>query len=262
MRSEDNINVKVKHNVIQREVPVYYEEVIEVEKIKPVEKIIEVEEVIEMPIERIIERIIEKKVENVIVVPVERVVEEINVIEEIREVEKIVEVEVERIVERPIIKEVIREKPVYVDRIIEKEIEVPVEKIIEVPVEEIIEVPVEVIVEKPVFVEKVIMKDKYIHVKRKRNRNVVNVEAEDLELKSQVQQSDVSIVQLKKDIAVLKAEIEDVQNTEMQTSTKATINYNLQNQTLRSKIDELRNAINDARQGDIRKSLQVNNQYL
>lgn len=215
-----------------------------------------------MPIERIIEREVEKKVENVIIVPVEKVVEEINVIEEIKEVEKVVEVEVEKIIEKPIIKEVIREKPVYVDRIIEKEVEVPVEKIIEVPVEEIIEVPVEVIVEKPVFVEKKVIRDKYIHVNKKKNRNVINVEEEDVELKEEVKRSDESIIKLKKEIALLQAEIQDVQNTDVQTNTRATINYNLQNQTLRNKIDELKRAIQDAKQGDIRKSLQANNQYL
>ena len=69
-----------------------------------------VEKIVEVPVEKIVEKIVEKRVE----VPVEKIVEKI--------VEKRVEVPVEKIVEK----------------IVEKRVEVPVEKI----VEKIVEVPV------------------------------------------------------------------------------------------------------------------------
>ena len=137
------------------------------------------------------------------------------------------------------------------DRIIEQEVEVPVEKIIEVPVEEIIEVPVVIIVEKPVFVEKRVIRDKYIHVNKKNNKNVITVEEDDPELMKQVESSETDIIQLKKEIARLKAEIEDAQNIEVNTNTKATINYEVQNDTLKNKIHELREAIESAKKGDL-----------
>ena len=77
------------------------------------------------PVEKIVEKIVEKRVE----VPVEKIVEKI--------VEKRVEVPVEKIVEK----------------IVEKRVEVPVEKIVEKIVEKRVEVPVEKIVEKIVEVE-------------------------------------------------------------------------------------------------------------
>ena len=93
----------------------------------PVEKIVEkiVEKRVEVPVEKIVEKIVEKRVE----VPVEKIVEKI--------VEKRVEVPVEKIVEK----------------IVEKRVEVPVEKIVEKIVEKRVEVPVEKIVEKIVEVE-------------------------------------------------------------------------------------------------------------
>jgi len=81
------------------------------------------------PVEKIVEKVVEKRVE----VPVEKIVE------------KRVEVPVEKIVEKRV--EVPVEK--IVEKIVEKRVEVPVEKI----VEKIVEVPVEKIVEKIVEVE-------------------------------------------------------------------------------------------------------------
>ena len=117
-----------------------------------VEKIVEREVRVEVPVEKIVERVVEKEVrvevpvekivekEVRVEVPVEKIVEV--PVEKI--VEKIVKVPVEKIVE----KEVRVEVPV--EKIVEKEVrvEVPVEKI----VEKIVEVPVEKIVEKVIEV--------------------------------------------------------------------------------------------------------------
>jgi predicted flap endonuclease-1-like 5' DNA nuclease len=104
----------------------------------PVEKIVEkiVEKRVEVPVEKIVEKIVEKRVE----VPVEKIVEKI--------VEKRVEVPIEKIVEKIVEKRV--EVPVekIVEKIVEKRVEVPVEKIVEKIVEVRVEVPVERIVEK------------------------------------------------------------------------------------------------------------------
>jgi predicted flap endonuclease-1-like 5' DNA nuclease len=101
--------------------PVTIEKKVEV----PVEKIVEkvVEKKIEVPVEKIVEKIVEKKIE----VPVDKIVEKI--------VEKKVEVPVEKIVEKVIEKKV----EVPVEKIVEKRIEVPVEKIVEKIVEKKVE---------------------------------------------------------------------------------------------------------------------------
>ncbi|KAL0237383.1 hypothetical protein PCE1_000780 [Barthelona sp. PCE] len=87
---------------------------------------VEVEKIVEVPVEKIVEKIIEipveVEVEKIIEIPVEKIVEKIIEIPVEVEVEKIVEIPVEKIVEVPI------------DRIVERHIEVPVEKIVEVPV--------------------------------------------------------------------------------------------------------------------------------
>ena len=131
--------------------PVRVEVPIEVEKV--VERV--VEKRVEVPVERVVEKVVEKRVEvpievekiveKRVEVPVEKVVEKV--------VEKIVEVPVEKIVERVVEKEVRVEVPVPVEKIVErivvKRVEVPVEKV----VEKIVEVPVERIVERVIEVE-------------------------------------------------------------------------------------------------------------
>ena len=110
--------------------------------------------VIEVPVERVVEKIVEKEVR--VEVPVEKIVEkEVRVevpVEKIVEKEVRVEVPVEKIVE----KEVRVEVPV--EKIVEKEVrvEVPVEKVVEVPVEKIVEKIVEKEVRVEVPVERVI----------------------------------------------------------------------------------------------------------
>ena len=176
----------------------------------------------------------------------------------IQEVEKIIEVPIEKIVERPVIKEIIKEKPIYIDRIVEEEVEVPVEKIIEVPVEEIIEVPVEVIVERPVFVEKKVYKEKKVYVNKKENKNVINVEEEDPKLRMQVSQTDYTIRDLNTKIARLRHEISEAQNIELRSQTKSTINYEVQNQTLKKKIEELKRNIQSTQSGTRTQYLDTN----
>ncbi len=94
-----------------------------IEKEVPIEKV--VEKVVEVPVE--VEKIVEKEVP----VEVEKIVE--------KEVKVEVPVEVEKIVEKEVVKEV------PVEKIVEKEVrvEVPVEKIVEVPVEKVVEKVVE-----------------------------------------------------------------------------------------------------------------------
>ena len=96
--------------------------------------------VVEVPVEKVVEKIVEREVR--VEVPVEKIVEK-----EVR-----VEVPVEKIVE----KEVRVEVPV--EKIVEKEVrvEVPVEKVVEVPVEKIVEKIVEKEVRVEVPVERVI----------------------------------------------------------------------------------------------------------
>ena len=94
------------------------------------------------PVEKIVEKVIEKRVE----VPVEKIVEK--VVE--KPVEKIVEKVVEKIVEKPV------EKIVEKRIIIERPVTNTVERIVEKPVEKIVEK--KVVVEKPVTVEKIVEK--------------------------------------------------------------------------------------------------------
>ena len=125
--------------VVVKEVPVekIVEKIVEV----PVEKI--VEKVVEVPVEKIVEKEVVKEVpvEKIVEVPVEKIVE------------KVVEVPVEKIVEKEVVKEVPVEKivEVPVEKIVEKVVEVPVEKIVEKEV--VKEVPVEKVVEKVVVDE-------------------------------------------------------------------------------------------------------------
>lgn len=147
----------------------------EVVRTVPVDRI--VEKIVEVPVEgfgeKIVEVIKEVPVEKVVVkevvkeVPVERIVEKIVEVEKevIKEVpvEKIVEkvvikeVPVDKGGEREVIKEVIKEVPV--ERIVEKIVEVEKEVIKEVPVEKIVEkevtkfVPVDKTLEKEVIKE-------------------------------------------------------------------------------------------------------------
>ena len=115
-------------------------------------------ETVEVPVEKVVEKIVEKQVkvpvekivEKRVEVPVEKVVEKI--VEKRVEVpvEKVVEVSVDRIVERRV--EVPVEK--IVEKIVERRVEVPVELKVEKIVEKIVEVPLEVKVEKIVEVDK------------------------------------------------------------------------------------------------------------
>ena len=142
---------------VRVEVPVEVEKVVErvVEKRVevPVERVVEkvVEKRVEVPVE--VEKIVEKRVE----VPVEKIVEKRVEVPVEKIVEKIVEVPVEKIVERVVEKEVRVEVPVPVEKIVErivvKRVEVPVEKVVEKVVEKIVEVPVERIVERVIEVE-------------------------------------------------------------------------------------------------------------
>ena len=127
--------------------PVRVEVPVEVEKV--VERV--VEKRVEVPVERVVEKVVEKRVE--VPVEVEKIVEKRVEVPVEKVVEKRVEVPVEKIVERVVEKEVRVEVPVPVEKIVErivvKRVEVPVEKV----VEKIVEVPVERIVERVIEVE-------------------------------------------------------------------------------------------------------------
>ena len=131
--------------------PVRVEVPVEVEKV--VERV--VEKRVEVPVERVVEKVVEKRVE--VPVEVEKIVEKRVEVPVEKVVEKIVEVPVEKIVERVVEKEVRVEVPVPVEKIVErivvKRVEVPVEKVVEKVVEKIVEVPVERIVERVIEVE-------------------------------------------------------------------------------------------------------------
>ena len=127
--------------------PVRVEVPVEVEKV--VERV--VEKRVEVPVERVVEKVVEKRVE--VPVEVEKIVENRVEVPVEKVVEKRVEVPVEKIVERVVEKEVRVEVPVPVEKIVErivvKRVEVPVEKV----VEKVVEVPVERIVERVIEVE-------------------------------------------------------------------------------------------------------------
>ena len=131
--------------------PVRVEVPVEVEKV--VERV--VEKRVEVPVERVVEKVVEKRVE--VPVEVEKSVEKRVEVPVEKIVEKVVEVPVEKIVERVVEKEVRVEVPVPVEKIVErivvKRVEVPVEKVVEKVVEKIVEVPVERIVERVIEVE-------------------------------------------------------------------------------------------------------------
>ena len=131
--------------------PVRVEVPVEVEKV--VERV--VEKRVEVPVERVVEKVVEKRVE--VPVEVEKIVEKRVEVPVEKVVEKRVEVPVEKIVERVVEKEVRVEVPVPVEKIVErivvKRVEVPVEKVVEKVVEKIVEVPVERIVERVIEVE-------------------------------------------------------------------------------------------------------------
>ena len=138
---------KIVEKEVRVEVPVEVEKIVEKEvRVEvPVEKIVEKEVRVEVPVEveKIVEVPVEKIVEKVVEVPVEKIVEKEVRVEVPVEVEKIVEVPVEKIVEKVV--------EVPVEKIVEKEVrvEVPVEKIVEKVVEKEVrvEVPVEKVVE-------------------------------------------------------------------------------------------------------------------
>ena len=177
----------VVEKVVVKEVPVekVVEKVVEV----PVEKV--VEKIVEVPVEKIVEKIVKVPVEKVVVkeVPVEKIVERVVEVP----VEKVVvkEVPVEKIVERVVEREVAKEVPVekIVERVVVKEVPVEkiVEKIVEVPVEKVVEkvvvkeVPVEKVVEKVVVkevpVEKIV--EKVVEVVRPAESTVVVPEVVD-----------------------------------------------------------------------------------
>jgi len=112
-------------------------------------------EIVEVPVERVVQKVVEVEGK---VVPIERVAE--RVVE--RPVQRLVEVEVQKVVQVDRVLEVpvMQEKVVQVDRVVEvpviQEKVVPHVVEVEVPVEKLVEVPVEVVVEKvvPVEVEK------------------------------------------------------------------------------------------------------------
>lgn len=150
----DPMQPELEIREVVKEIPI--EKVVEkiVQKEVPVDRIVEV--VKEVPVE--VERVVEKEVPVEKIVEVERIVEREVPVEKIVEVERIVEKEVpvEKIVE------VVKEVPVEVEKIIEVPVdrevvrEVPIEVFKEVPpeVKEVIrEVPVEKIVEKEVVKE-------------------------------------------------------------------------------------------------------------
>nr|ODN99720.1 hypothetical protein L204_02153 [Cryptococcus depauperatus CBS 7855] len=165
------MSAKQAHKIASRE---RFVERVEVPVEKVVEKIVEVEKRVEVPIEveKIIEKIIEVpkivEVEKIVEVPVDRIVEVEKIIEKIVEVPVDRIVEVEKIVEKPVIVEIPIEKiveklievekrievPIEVEKIVEKIVEITVEKIVEVPVEKIVEVPQIVEVEK--IIEKIV----------------------------------------------------------------------------------------------------------
>ena len=167
-RHEFAVDVDPPPRVMEKVLEKIVEKKVEV----PVEKI--VEKRVEVPIDRIVEKIVEKKVEvpveKIVVkeVPVEKVVEKI--------VEKRVEVPVDHVVEKvvekkvevPVEKIIVKEVPV--EKIVEKKVEVPVEKIVvkEVPVEKIVEKIVEKRVEVPV--------EKIVEVERPVEAEVVEAE--------------------------------------------------------------------------------------
>ena len=127
------------------------EKIVEKEVPVEVEKIVEKEVRVEVPVE--VEKIVEKEVR--VEVPVEKIIEkEVRVevpvpveVEKIVEKEVLVEVPVEKIVEKEVRVEVPVEVEKIVEKVVEKEVrvEVPVEKIVEKEVR--VEVPVEKVVE-------------------------------------------------------------------------------------------------------------------
>lgn len=111
---EVRVEVPVER-IVEKRVEVPVEKIVEKEVVKVVEKRVEV------PVEKIVEKEVVKVVEKRVEVPVEKtVVKEVRVEVPVdRVVEKIVEVPVERVVEKIV--------EVPVDRVVEKIVEVPVE---------------------------------------------------------------------------------------------------------------------------------------
>ena len=119
---------KIVEKEVRVEVPVEVEKIVEkevrVEVPVEVEKIVEKEVRVEVPVEKIVEKEVRVEVpvevEKIVEVPVEKIVE------------KVVEVPVEKIVEKEVRVEVPVEK--IVEKVVEKEVrvEVPVEKVVEV----------------------------------------------------------------------------------------------------------------------------------
>lgn len=111
-----------------------------------------IEKIVNVPVERVVERVVDKVIE----VPVERIIERPRYVDNI--VTKVVEVPVPRTVERPV--EQVVERQVYYDNVIERP--VPVERIVERKVE----VPVDRVIEVPVYVDNIIQKtvERYVEV--------------------------------------------------------------------------------------------------
>eukprot|EP00667_Euglena_gracilis_P003568 EG_transcript_3575 len=120
-----------------------------------------VEKIVEVPIPRLVERIVFVPDIQIIEVPVERVVE------------RVVEVPVHHVREVPVEKVV--EKVVFVDRIVhvptEVTKEVVVEKLVEVPVDRIVERVVEVTVERPVYVDKPVFIEKVVYIQKPEDKS-------------------------------------------------------------------------------------------
>lgn len=121
---------------------------------RPVDRVVEkiVERRVEVPVDRVVDRVVER----VVRVPVDRIVEKPVYVDRPvdRPVDRIVEKIVERRVEVPVerIVEKIVEKPVYIDRPVDRPVDRIIEKVIRVPVERVVERPV--YIERPVFIEK------------------------------------------------------------------------------------------------------------
>ncbi len=144
----------IETRVVQENKVVVQEKIKEVPSVK--EKVVPVKEVVreQVPVQQIIEKIIEKTIEIPKVVEVERIIEKM--------VEKHQIVELETIVPQLVkVHEVVKE---FVDKVVEipireeiiKEVQVEIEKVVQVAVENTNVQQIEVIKEKPVEVQKIV----------------------------------------------------------------------------------------------------------
>jgi hypothetical protein len=110
-----------------------------------------VERTINVPVERLVEQVIEKVTEVPVEIKVDKPIYVDNIIQRHYDVpvQRIVEKPIEQIVEKPVFFDNIIERPVAIEKVVEKVVEIPIEKVVDVPVyvDNIIERVVETIKE-------------------------------------------------------------------------------------------------------------------